>query len=67
MRDMVHVYLDADVPVRAEALTVADRVEIRLGKAFPVVFIVDRPALDQFVRAIERARAQLDAAKKREG
>ncbi|MGW5050488.1 hypothetical protein [Actinokineospora sp. NPDC004072] len=68
MRDMVHIYISADVPIRSEPLPFADRLEIRLGKAYPVVVVVDRPALDLLARAIESGRTKLDAAaKKQEG
>lgn len=62
MRDMVQVHVTADLPIRAKALPFADRVEIRFGKAFPVVLIVDRSALVQLGRALESGRAELDQA-----
>ncbi|MGX7824018.1 hypothetical protein ACTG9Q_02880 [Actinokineospora sp. 24-640] len=67
MRDMVHVYVTADLPIRGQALPFADRVEVRFGKAFPVALIVERQALDALVRAIEDGRAELVAAENREG
>lgn len=62
MRDMVQINVDADLPIQAAALPYADRVEIRFGKAFPVVLVVDRLALDRLAAAIEDGRQQLDAA-----
>ncbi|WP_051385806.1 hypothetical protein [Actinokineospora inagensis] len=63
MRDMVQVHVTDDVPIRAQALPFADRVEIRFGKAFPVALIVDRTALDTLITAITAGRAELDAAR----
>ncbi|MFB9610516.1 hypothetical protein ACFFS4_15430, partial [Kutzneria kofuensis] len=57
MRDLVHVHLTADLPMRANALPFADRVEIKLGKAFPVALIIDRRALDHLEEAIRQGRA----------
>ncbi|PPK64463.1 hypothetical protein V5P93_007086 [Actinokineospora auranticolor] len=62
MRDVVHVHVTKDLPIRARALPFADRVEIRFGKAFPVVLIADRLALDSLAEAIETGRRELDAA-----
>lgn len=62
LRDMVHVYVTADLPIRARALPFADRVEIRFGKAFPVVLIVDRSALGQLADAIAAGRSELERA-----
>jgi hypothetical protein len=71
VRDLVEVHVTADLPIRTQALPFADRVEIRFGKAFPVVLIIDRPALDQLVEAINAGRQALDEAdqrrQKREG
>lgn len=60
MRDVVQVHITADLPIRSRALPFADRVEIRLGKAFPVALIVDRPALAQLGDAIAAGRAELE-------
>jgi hypothetical protein len=68
VRDIVQVHIRADLPIRAKALPFADRVEIRLGKAFPVALIVDRPALIQLGDAIAAGRAELEQAdEKRQG
>lgn len=68
MRDIVQVHVRADLPIRAQALPFADRVEIRLGKAFPVALIVDRPALVQLGDAIAVGLAELEQAdEKRQG
>lgn len=67
MRDVVQVHITADLPIRSRALPFADRVEIRLGKAFPVALIVDRPALALLGDAIAAGRAELDQAEHQKG
>jgi hypothetical protein len=62
VRDLVQVYVTAELPIRARALPFADRVEIRLGKAFPVALIVDRGALARLSEAIQQSQAELAAA-----
>ena len=62
VRDLVHVYVTAELPIRARALPFADRVEIRFGHAFPVVLLVDRAALGRFGDAIQEGRSELEAA-----
>jgi hypothetical protein len=62
VRDMVHVHVRADLPIRSRALPFADRVEVRFGKAFPVVLIVDRPAIGQLADALAAGRAELEQA-----
>jgi hypothetical protein len=62
VRDVVQVHITAGLPIRSRALAYADRVEIRLGKAFPVALIVDRPALAQLSDAIAAGRAELERA-----
>lgn len=66
VRDMVNVHVTAGLPIRAQALPFADRVEVRFGKAFPVVLIIDRAMLGALVEAIQAGQAELDAAKNRE-
>jgi hypothetical protein len=66
MRDLVHVHITADLPVRARTLPFADRLEIRFGNAYPVALIVDRAALDGLAAAIQSGRAELEAADTRE-
>jgi hypothetical protein len=65
MRDIVNVHITAELPIRARALPFADRVEIRFGKAFPVVLIVDRAALGRLGEAIQQSEDELDAAANR--
>jgi hypothetical protein len=60
--DIVQVHVRADLPIRAQALPFADRVEIRFGKAFPVALIVDRLALVQLGDAIAAGLAELEQA-----
>jgi hypothetical protein len=67
MRDVVQVHITADLPIRSRALPFADRVEIRLGKAFPVALIVDSAALGQLGDAIAEGRTELEQAKQQEG
>ena len=62
MRDLVHVHVTAELPIRARALPFADRVEIRFGKAFPVVLVVDRGALERLGEAIKLGRDELESA-----
>lgn len=59
MRDIVQVHITSALPIRAQALPFANRVEVRFGKAFPVALIVDRDALDPFIEAIDNGRAGL--------
>ncbi|MFL6126612.1 hypothetical protein [Actinophytocola sp.] len=65
MRDVVQVHITADLPIRSRTLSYADRVEIRLGKAFPVALIVDGPALAQLGDAIAAGKAELEQAEKK--
>jgi hypothetical protein len=62
MADMVRVHVTANLPIRVEPLVFADRVEIRLGNAFPAVLVVDREALPRLADAITEGWAALDAA-----
>jgi hypothetical protein len=66
MRDMVHVHVTADLPIRGRGLPFADRVEIRFGNAFPVTLLVDRPALDRLEKAIRSGRLALETADNRQ-
>ncbi|MGH3670276.1 MAG: hypothetical protein ACRDSH_06525 [Pseudonocardiaceae bacterium] len=59
MRDIVQVHITSALPIRAQALPFANRVEVRFGKAFPVALIVDRDALDQLIDAIGTGRKGL--------
>lgn len=65
VRDLVEVRITADVPIRMQPVPFADRLEIRLGKAFPVVLIVERAALDDFGDAINNGTTLLDQAAER--
>ena len=61
---MVRVHLTATCrsPMRPAAMPFADRVEFRLGNAFPAVLVVDRDALPRLAGASwPRGRAALDA------
>ncbi|MFI9813998.1 hypothetical protein [Saccharothrix variisporea] len=58
---MVRLHVTADLPIRPVPLKYADRVEIRFGKAFPAVLVVDRAALDRLRAALDQAAAALAA------
>ncbi|MFD7653275.1 hypothetical protein ACFV4N_04780 [Actinosynnema sp. NPDC059797] len=60
--ELVRVHVTAELPVRGSALPFADRVEIRFGKAFPVVLVIDRAALDGVRAALEAGAAALGAS-----
>ncbi len=62
MADMVRVHVTADLPIRATAMPFADRVEVRLGQAFPAVLLVDQGALSGLLAAIHHGKEQLEAA-----
>ena len=62
VRDLVQVHITADLPIRALPMPFADRVEVRLGKAFPVVLVIDRPMLGPLGDAIAAGRKALDQA-----
>lgn len=62
MRDIVQVHITSGLPIRVKALGFADRMEVRFGKAFPVVLIVDRDAVAPFLEAIEFGRVELFAS-----
>ena len=52
MRDIVQVHITSALPIRAQALPFANRVEVRFGKAFPVALIVDQDAVERLIEAI---------------
>ena len=60
MTDMVQVHLTADMPIRLRALKFADRVEVRIGKAFPIALLIDRPALETLKHALTEGQQELD-------
>ncbi len=61
MRDTVQIHVTADLPIRVRALTYANRAEIRFGKAFPVVLLVDSDALAVLSKELEEVRAALNS------
>lgn len=61
-RDMVHIHVADNLPIQARALPFAGRVEVRFGRAFPVVLLVDATALDRLTEALLSGRGELDAA-----
>jgi hypothetical protein len=61
MRDTVQIHVTADLPIRVRALTYANRAEVRFGKAFPVVLLVDSDAIAVLSRELEAVRAALNS------
>jgi hypothetical protein len=59
VRDIVQVHISRDLPIRARALPFANRIEVRLGKAFPVALLIDQDALPRFLEALEGAQSEL--------
>jgi hypothetical protein len=57
---MVQIHITDSLPIQARTLPFADRLEVRFGKAFPVVLLIDRPALDRFVDTIQTGRDELN-------
>jgi hypothetical protein len=66
MRDTVQIHVTADLPIRVRALTYANRAEIRFGKAFPVVLLVDSDAIAVLGRELTEVQAVLNAAANRD-
>ena len=62
MPDMVRVHVTADLPIRPLAMPFADRVEVRFGKAFPVVLVVDRDAVIRLRDALGQGWDALQAS-----
>jgi hypothetical protein len=62
VRDLVQVHITADLPIRTQPMPFADRVEIRLGKAFPVALVIDRSMLGPLAEALVVGRRALDQA-----
>jgi len=61
MRDKVQIHVTADLPIRVRALAYANRAEIRFGKAFPVVLLVDSDAIAVLSKELEEVRAALNS------
>ncbi|MGW5715439.1 hypothetical protein ACWEVP_04680 [Amycolatopsis sp. NPDC003865] len=61
MRDTVQIHVTADLPIRVRALSYANRAEIRFGKAFPVVLLVDSDAIAVLSKELEAVRAALNS------
>lgn len=64
MRDIVQVHITSALPIRARALPFADRIEVRFGKAFPIVLVVDWGAIDPLIEEITTCRDGLHAARR---
>ncbi|MGH4012659.1 MAG: hypothetical protein ACRDSL_01710 [Pseudonocardiaceae bacterium] len=61
MRDIMQVHITAAVPIRAQALPFANRLEVRFGMAFPAALIIDRDTLDPLIGALVAGRDELHA------
>jgi hypothetical protein len=61
-RDVVQIHITDSLPIQARALAFADRIEVRFGRAFPVVLLIDRAVLERFTGAIRSGLADLEAA-----
>jgi hypothetical protein len=66
MRDIVQVHITAALPIRAQALPFANRLEVRFGIVFPAALIVDRDALDPLVQVLVTGRDALHGASEAE-
>ncbi|MGW4207163.1 hypothetical protein ACWEIJ_04190 [Lentzea sp. NPDC004789] len=66
MPDMVRVHVTADVPMRPLAMPFADRIEIRLGNAFPAVLVIDRDVVPQLRDVLDQAWRALQASAARQ-
>jgi hypothetical protein len=62
MHNMVQVHITDSLPMQVRALSYADRIEIRFGKAFPAVLIIDGSTLDRLADAIQDGRDELAEA-----
>ncbi|MEU4673006.1 hypothetical protein AB0F91_34875 [Amycolatopsis sp. NPDC023774] len=62
MRDTVQLHVGADLPIRVKPLAYANRVEVRFGKAFPVVVLIDLDALTVLLPELEKARDAIQAS-----
>lgn len=51
--DMVRLHVTDDLPIRAYPQTFADRVEIRFGKAFPAVLVIERDSINRLRSALK--------------
>jgi hypothetical protein len=64
--DIVQVHITAALPIRAQALPFANRLEVRFGMTFSAVLIVDRDALDPLIQELVTGRDPLHAASEAE-
>ena len=62
MRDIVQVHITSALPIRAQALPFANRIELRFGMAFPAALIVDRDAVDSLIEELVSGRDALHAS-----
>lgn len=66
MPDMVRVHVTADLPMRPLAMPFADRVEVRFGKAFPAVLVIDRDAVPRLQEVLTEGWKALQASAARQ-
>jgi hypothetical protein len=66
MRDIVQVHITSALPIRAQALPFANRIELRFGMAFPAALIVDRDAVDSLIEELVTGRDALHASNEAE-
>lgn len=59
----MRLHVGADLPFRLTTLPLADRVEVRFGKAFPAVLVVERAALDRLRAVLNQGAAELAASR----
>lgn len=65
---MVRVHVTGDLPIRPSAMPFADRIELRFGKAFPAVLVIDRDAVPRIQEALNEGwKALLASAAQQEG
>lgn len=62
-RDIVHIHVTDGVPIQGRALPFADRIEVRLARAFPVTLLIDGAALRRFTDAVQAGASDLQAGK----
>ncbi|WP_245744209.1 hypothetical protein [Lentzea fradiae] len=58
--------MTADLPMRPLAMPFADRVEVRFGKAFPAVLVVDRDAVPRLQEVLAEGWIALQASAARQ-
>ncbi|MCE6993560.1 hypothetical protein LZG04_01865 [Saccharothrix sp. S26] len=57
--EMVRLHVTDDLPIRAYPVAFEDRVEIRFGKAFPAVLVVERDSVNRLRSALKQGGVAL--------